>query len=253
MPDSTSITDRTLRLTSETIYRIFLKALLAHLGELALEERATIASARDLVAFMESNTDAGEVHDKLQSGRWDFHLDLEAVLDDSDHAEEIMRILDEAFPNPQGDIWNMETLCRYFSITYSPDAEGWQQLIAAIDEKSQQMRLLSNRAAELSSQLDETRKDMESARLEAAAAQEKAERMQRLMEASEKQRIAAEKASQRHVQTGYESAVLRSIARKCDIDHPDTLDQDELVQQICDVLDSRLVPKGMRLVRKGKN
>lgn len=47
--------------------------------------------------------------------------------------------------------------------------------------------------------------------------------------------------------SGYCDAILRSIARKCDVENVTELTREELVQQITDVLDARLIPKGMRL------
>lgn len=51
--------------------------------------------------------------------------------------------------------------------------------------------------------------------------------------------------------TGYCDAILRTIARKCDVADVDALSSDELVRQISDTLDVRLIPKGMRLRKVG--
>ena len=43
----------------------------------------------------------------------------------------------------------------------------------------------------------------------------------------------------------YLEAIVRTLARKCDVDDSSTVD--EMVDGICDALDTRLIPKGMRI------
>lgn len=51
--------------------------------------------------------------------------------------------------------------------------------------------------------------------------------------------------------SGYCDAILRTIARKCDIENAGSLSGEELVKQITDALDNRLIPKGMRIRKVG--
>lgn len=299
-----------VQLTSEAVFRIFLKAMLMRNEEVASEQQAVSQSASQLLALIESKAEVNDVREQLQTGRWKMQLDLKSALGGDPQADDIMQVLDAEFPNPAAGVWDMETICQRFSLPYSETVEGWESLLRSIDETFQKISALEEQSSNLTAQLSAvlkdaatTRSEFDEAKQAVTNAQENLRKTQQALndandaqetirsEAAQKDKTIqrqsarivaiesalvdfasdayqmqimpnesaeqiiqrmrdAKKDAEARDTTGYGLAVLRSIARKCEIENPNALSQEELVQQICDVVDTRLIPKGMRIERR---
>lgn len=161
----------------------------------------------------------------------------------------------------------LRLICARFDIDYEHKEEVYASLLQAIlDEQGA--------AQKVRGEIDRLKAECASAEAKASAAKAREQRAKALLESATAQiggyagdalkiQLAGDESAEeivakmRAAQTampatsGYCDAILRTIARKCDVENAGALTREELVQQITDTLDTRLIPKGMRLRKVG--
>lgn len=157
----------------------------------------------------------------------------------------------------------LSLICKRFGIAFENDEETYEALLQAVlDERAEAQE---NREA-----IDRYRKELDAAEAEKADADDRARKLETHIEsidamlrecAASDLKIAVSDMDRAEdviskirgarslapMASGYSDAILRTIARKCDVENVNALTREELVQRITDVLDTRLIPKGMRL------
>lgn len=244
------------------VYRAFASALVNEIEDRGDEISDLAQALRTVNGLQEVGCHMPDARPQLATMKERFSLTWDAK-------DPLQAAASEAFPDKKSfDAERyLRLACTRFGIDYEEKEEVYASLLQAIlDEQAE-----AQEAREARERLEADKADAED---RARKADERAKELEALLERANaevreyasstlKVQLSGDEgvesviAKMRAEQTtmpatsGYCDAILRSIARKCDVEDASTLAREELVQRITDTLDARLIPKGMRIRKVG--